>query len=119
MIKFKNNMCKLDGNNLTIKILERSLQNFIPDTWEYNIHKVLETISIANHFDKFETISITNHFDNLDDVDITEAQHILKDLMNYEWSAKSPSEPKLQSRSFLNIVSAEPYVTSNLSNDLC
>ena len=93
-------MCKLDGNNLTIKIFERSLQNFIPDTWEYNILKVLETISIANHFDNFETISITNHFDNFetisitnhfdnfDDVDITEAQHRLKDLM-------SPSKTKV------------------------
>ena len=54
-------MCKLDGNNLTKKIFEWSLQNFITDTWAFNIHTVLETINF------------TNHFDNCDQVDIADA----------------------------------------------
>ena len=92
MIRFWNNICKLDGNNLRKKIFEWSLQKFIPDTWEFNILTVLETINL------------TNHFVNCDEVDITKAQHRIQDLTNLEWSAKIPSKPKLRSYSFLNIV---------------
>ena len=87
MIRFWNNIC-----------------NFIPDTWVFNILTVLETINL------------TNHFDNCDEVDITEAQRRLQELMNLEWSAKIPSKPKLRSYScFKHSISAEQYVTSNLS----
>ena len=104
MIRFWNDMCKLGGNNLTKKMFEWSLQNFIPDTWEFNILTVLETIIL------------TNHFDNCDEVDITEAQHRLQDLMTLELSAKISSKPKLRSYSFFkHSIYAEPYVTSNLS----
>ena len=100
MVRF---WCKLDGNSLN-EIFEWSLQNFIPDTWEFSILTVLETINL------------TNHFDNSDEVDITEAQHRLQDLMNLEWNAKIPSKPKLWSFSFFKLsVSTEPYITSNLS----
>ena len=63
-----------------------------------------------------ETLNLADHFDNCDEVNITEAQHRLQDLMNLEWSAKIPSKPKLRSYSFFkHSISAEPYVTSNLS----
>ena len=97
-------MCKLDGNKLTKKIFEWSLQNFISDTWEFNIYRVLGTINL------------TDHFDNCDEVVITEAKHRLQDLMNLKWCAKIPSKPKLRSHSyFKQSISAKPYVTPNQS----
>ena len=56
MIRFWNNMCKLDGNNLTKKVFEWSLQNFIPNTLEFNILTVLETTNLTNHFDNCDEV---------------------------------------------------------------